>query len=128
MKRRRRTIISLLVAIAVPAAVAATAAARQLPDQVSTNWAGYAAVTGASTHAFAKRFTSVSGSWVQPTATCVPGQPTFSAFWVGLGGYRVSSRSLEQIGTEADCSAAGAISYYAWYEYVRRGPRSTRFA
>jgi len=104
----------------------AAASASELPSQVSTNWAGYAAITGTTTHAFAKRFTTVSGSWVQPVATCVPGQPTFSAFWVGLGGYRKSSQSLEQIGTEADCSGNGSVSYYAWYEYVPAGPHTIR--
>ena len=122
----RRLHITVAIAIAISAAVAANATATQLPGQVSTNWAGYAAITGASTRAFAKHFTTASGSWVQPSATCIPGQPSFSAFWVGLGGYRQSSQSLEQVGTEADCSAAGVISYYAWYEYVPDGPHTIR--
>jgi hypothetical protein len=104
------------------AGVASAAYATELPNQVSTNWAGYAAVTGASTDAYAKRFTSVSGTWVQPTATCVAGTPTFSAFWVGLGGYKERSQALEQVGSEADCSATGVVSYYVWYEYVPSGP------
>ena len=125
---RKRTITStaVVLAMAIPAVVAASATATQLPDQVSSNWAGYAVIAGSSTHAFAKHFTTVSGSWVQPSATCVAGQPTFSAFWVGLGGYRQSSRSLEQVGTEADCSASGVVSYYAWYEYVPAGPHTIR--
>ncbi len=121
---RKRAFISIVVSVALAGALAATSWASELPSQVSTNWAGYAAITGASTHAFARRFTSISGSWTAPSATCVPGQPTFSAFWVGLGGYRQTSHSLEQVGTEADCSAAGAISYYAWYEYVPAGPHT----
>jgi hypothetical protein len=121
---RKRAFISIAVSVALAGALAATSWASELPSQVSTNWAGYAATTGPSTHAFARRFTSVSGSWTAPSATCVPGQPTFSAFWVGLGGFRQTSRSLEQVGTEADCSAAGAISYYAWYEYVPAGPHT----
>jgi hypothetical protein len=124
MSARTRTLIAAAAALAITALVAASAAATQLPSQVSTNWAGYAAVTGRSTHAFARRFTNVTGTWVQPAATCVPGQPTFSAFWVGLGGYRQSSHSLEQVGTEADCSASGVVSYYAWYEYVPAGPNT----
>jgi hypothetical protein len=36
----------------------------------------------------------------------------YSAFWVGLDGY---SSTVEQTGTEADCSG-GSASYYAWYE------------
>ena len=121
---KRRRVTSIVVALAIAGAAAASAGATELPSQVSTNWAGYAAITGTSTHAFARRFRNVSGTWTQPVATCVPGQPTFAAFWVGLGGYRQSSQSLEQVGTEADCSAAGATSYYAWYEYVPSGPRT----
>jgi len=103
-------------------AAAGVAYATELPSQISSNWAGYAAVTGASTRAYARRFTSVEGTWVQPSATCVAGEPTFSAFWVGIGGYKVSSKALEQVGSEADCSPSGQVTYYAWYEYVPAGP------
>lgn len=72
----------------------------------SSNWAGYAA-TGAS-----GSFTSVSASWTQPTATCTAGSQ-YAAFWVGLDGY--TSKTVEQIGTEADCSGP-TPAYYAWYE------------
>jgi hypothetical protein len=75
----------------------------------SSNWAGYAA-TGA-----AGSFTSVSASWTQPTASCAGGSQ-YAAFWVGLDGY--TSETVEQIGTEADCTGAGPQTpqYYAWYE------------
>src|SRR5439155_12851057 len=72
----------------------------------SSNWAGYAA-TGAS-----GSFTSVSASWTQPTASCVAGSQ-YGAFWIGLDGY--ASKTVEQIGTEADCTGA-TRKYYAWYE------------
>ena len=72
----------------------------------SSNWAGYAA-TGAS-----GSFTSVSASWTQPTANCAAGSQ-YGAFWVGLDGY--TSKTVEQIGTEADCTGA-TRKYYAWYE------------
>jgi hypothetical protein len=72
----------------------------------SSNWAGYAA-TGAS-----GSFTSVSASWTQPTASCVAGSQ-YGAFWVGLDGY--ASKTVEQIGTEADCTGP-TPKYYAWYE------------
>ncbi|PYC85825.1 hypothetical protein C7C46_06095 [Streptomyces tateyamensis] len=75
-----------------------------LANGTSTNWSGYAA-TGS-------RFTSVSASWVQPTATCT-GQDTWSSFWVGLDGD--GSDSVEQTGSEADCSG-GQPKYYSWYE------------
>jgi len=80
--------------------------APRIPFEHSTslNWSGYVA-SGAT-------FNSVSGSWVQPTATCTKGQQ-YAAFWVGLDGN--SSSSVEQIGTDADC-LNGRPSYYAWYE------------
>ena len=75
----------------------------------SSNWAGYAA-TGAS-----GSFTSVSASWTQPTANCAAGSQ-YGAFWVGLDGY--ASKTVEQIGTEADCTGPNPQTpkYYAWYE------------
>ena len=75
----------------------------------SSNWAGYAA-TGAS-----GSLTSVSASWTQPTANCVAGSQ-YGAFWVGLDGY--ASKTVEQIGTEADCTGPNPQTpkYYAWYE------------
>lgn len=72
----------------------------------STNWSGYA-VTGSN-----GAFTSVSASWTQPTATCRRGNQ-YAAFWVGLDGY--SSNSVEQTGTDSDCSG-GTPDYYGWYE------------
>ena len=83
----------------------------------SSNWAGYA-VSDSGTGTTPTSFTSVSGSWVQPTATCTAGSPGHSAFWVGLGGFADGSRALEQIGTEADCSAGGTPSTSVWYELV----------
>jgi hypothetical protein len=71
----------------------------------SSNWSGYAASGG--------RFTRISASWVQPGLTC-PGGSQYASFWVGLDGFG-SSNSVEQIGSEADCSA-GSPRYYAWYE------------
>jgi hypothetical protein len=121
--RIRRITLAAVVALSF-AGAAGAAYATELPGQVSSNWAGYAAITGHSTRNWAVRFTSVSGSWVQPVATCVPGEPTFSAFWVGLGGYKETSKSLEQVGSEADCSPSGEVSYYAWYEYVPAGPNN----
>jgi len=85
----------------------------------SSNWAGYA-VTGST--AATTAFTRVFAAWVQPAATCIPGQATYSAFWVGLGGYNPRSPALEQVGTEADCSVRGEASYSAWYELVPAAP------
>jgi hypothetical protein len=75
----------------------------------SSNWAGYA-VTGST-------FTDVKGSWVQPAVTCAAAGSTYSAFWVGLGGFDGSSTGLEQTGTESDC-VDGRPVYAAWYELL----------
>jgi hypothetical protein len=83
---------------------------------VSSNWSGYA--IGASAPAVATTFTSVSGQWVQPTANCTSSRQTYSAFWVGLGGFSESSQALEQIGTSADCTPSGKATYSMWYELV----------
>jgi len=71
----------------------------------TTNWSGYA-VTGSS-------FTRVEGSWIVPAATCSSGAQ-YAAFWVGIDGY--SSGTVEQTGTDSDCSGATPV-YYAWYEF-----------
>src|ERR1700761_1678583 len=70
----------------------------------STNWSGYAATTGT--------YTSVSASWTEPAGTCTSGDQ-WSSFWVGLDGY--NSNSVEQTGSDVDCSGA-TPTYYAWYE------------
>jgi Peptidase A4 family len=70
----------------------------------SDNWSGYAA-TGST-------YTSVSTTFTQPAVNCSSGDG-YSSFWVGLDGY--SSDSVEQTGTEADCSG-GQAEYSAWYE------------
>lgn len=56
--------------------------------------------------------------WRQPQASCSPGNPSYAAFWVGLGGFTPTSTALEQAGTEVDCGLRGHASYYAWYELV----------
>ena len=89
----------------IAAAAGFTGAAGAATSDVSSNWAGFA--VGGNT------FSSVSGSWVQPTAAC-SGVTTSAAFWVGLGGNSTVSNALEQIGTSSDCSAAGTASYSAW--------------
>jgi hypothetical protein len=78
----------------------------------SSNWAGYAA------HGSGASYRSVQGSWVQPSATCVRGTPTYSSYWVGIGGYSSASQALEQVGTEVDCGSLGRVSSSAWYELV----------
>jgi hypothetical protein len=73
----------------------------------STNWSGYA-VTGSN-------FTAVTGSWIVPASTCAAkSSAEYAAFWVGIDGW--NSNSVEQTGTDSDCSN-GKPSYYAWYEF-----------
>jgi hypothetical protein len=64
---------------------------------------------------------------VQPSVSCTTSSRRFSAFWVGIGGFTRTSRSLEQIGTEADC-AGGRTSSYAWYELVPAGEVTLKLA
>ncbi len=78
----------------------------------SANWAGYAV------HRAAGSFTQVVGTWREPSPTCRKGQRTFSSYWVGLGGYSTTSRALEQTGTEVDCTSAGKVHAFAWFELV----------
>jgi Peptidase A4 family len=85
--------------------------------QVSSNWAGYA-LTGTNASGAATSYSNVVGSWVQPKVTCTAGQPSYSAFWVGLGGFSADAKALEQIGTESNCDARGRPVYGAWYEIV----------
>jgi hypothetical protein len=109
-----RTLVRLRLGLPVLAfALCAGAATPALADTVtSSNWAGYAV------HRAGIGFKKVSASWVQPHASCVAGTPTFSAIWVGLGGYNQSSNALEQIGSELDCKASGKVSSTVWYELV----------
>jgi Peptidase A4 family len=101
--------------------VASAGASTDVSQASSGNWSGYVVGDDASDGSSGK-FKSVTGSWVQPTAKCsTASSQTFSAFWVGLGGAS-SSQKLEQDGTEANCSATGRVSYYAWYELVPHAP------
>jgi Peptidase A4 family len=117
---------AVLLGVSAGSAGAATSAAS---EQVSSNWAGYV-VGGSDSNT---QFSNVSGSWVQPTSKCSSGQDD-AAFWVGIGGDDGqsssdgqsalgdgSSTSLEQIGTEGNCTGNGT-QYYAWYELVPSAP------
>jgi Peptidase A4 family len=117
---RRRYLCGAFVGVlAIAAALSATAGGatpslrhgwnHRITNSTSTNWSGYA-VTGS-------RFTSVSASWKQPTATC--SGTAYSSFWVGLDGD--TSSTVEQTGTDADCSGSSP-QYYAWYEMYPKFP------
>lgn len=73
-------------------------------NQTSANWFGYVANSGG--------YTSVQSSWVEPSVDCTKGNGS-AVFWVGLDGW--GSGTVEQTGTEADCSN-GSASYSAWWE------------
>ncbi len=81
----------------------------------SVNWGGYAASEPANS------VTSVEGSWVVPTVTCTGTQTTYAAFWVGIDGY--TSKTVEQTGTDSDCSL-GHAKYYAWYEFYPKASKT----
>ena len=117
---RRRYLCGAFVGVlAIAAALSATAGGttpslrhgwnHRITISTRTNWSGYA-VTGS-------RFTSVSASWKQPTATC--SGTAYSSFWVGLDGD--TSNTVEQTGTDADCSGSSP-QYYAWYEMYPKFP------
>jgi hypothetical protein len=112
--------LALLAVASAPAAAHTAALLRHSPVQNhtlhgknsnSTNWSGYA-TTGS-------RYTSVSGTWTQPSATCSAGQTAYSSFWVGIDGD--TTNTVEQTGTDADCSN-GTPTYYAWYEMYPKFP------
>jgi hypothetical protein len=86
------------------------AASAQRASVTSTNWSGYADQTAT--------FSDVKGSWTQPAVSCARRQSAYASFWVGIDGY--ASSSVEQIGTDSDCSYGRPV-YYAWYEMYPAG-------
>jgi hypothetical protein len=91
-----------------PAGAAGASVQGRHAEAESTNWSGYAATGGNGA------FSSVSASWTEPTGTCTSRRSDlYSSFWVGLDGY--SSDSVEQTGTDVDCSGT-TPQYYGWYE------------
>ena len=109
-------------AVAVIAAAALCSAPAALArTTTSSNWAGYAV------HHPGVTFRQVSGTWTQPSASCVAGQPSYSAVWVGIGGFKPTSDALEQIGTEVDCQATGNPVSSAWYELVPAPSKTISF-
>jgi Peptidase A4 family len=110
---------SVLVAVTLACAAAPAALA---DSSESSNWAGYAA------HRAGVTFRSAQAVWKEPTAKCVPGNNTYSAYWVGIGGYSVTSNALEQVGTEVDCNMSGREVSSAWYELVPAASQTIRMA
>jgi hypothetical protein len=95
-----------------PVAGVETAGAATL-QTTSSNWSGYAVRRTGVT------FKRVSGTWTVPAVDCSNvSRASYSANWVGLGGYTSTSQALEQLGTESDCTASGKATYTAWFEIV----------
>jgi hypothetical protein len=101
-------------ASAASASAARSGTTRSVRDgsTTSTNWSGYVLTGGTGA------FSSVSSSWTEPAASCSSGTQ-YAAFWVGLDGY--NSNSVEQTGTDSDCSG-GTPDYYGWYEMYPADP------
>jgi hypothetical protein len=104
----RRVVVVLAAVFALPGVADAASL-----KATSSNWAGYAA------RRVGVDFKRVSGAWTVPAVDCsaAPGA-TYSANWVGLGGYATGAQALEQLGTESDCSASGKATYSGWFEVV----------
>lgn len=114
----RRAVRRICCAGALICSAGLVPASARAAEQVSSNWAGQLVT---ARHA-AGRFSSVSGTWIVPTATCSASQEGDSAVWVGLGGYRENVEGLEQLGTEQDCGPKGSATYGAWLELLPAGP------
>jgi hypothetical protein len=113
---KKRLLVSVIPALACFAIAAPAFAATQ--EGASENWAGYVVTSNDDSG-----FSAVSGQWTQTQVACTANsEPSYSAYWVGLGGGGQESSALEQIGTQADCSSAGEATYYAWYELVPSAP------
>ena len=121
--------IALLFVAAAPAAASHRPAPRRLGPiegrlhvghgrSYSSNWSGYAAFGRESEPT---TFTQVEGNWVQPEAACTLNgrQVALAAFWIGLDGF--DNKTVEQIGTDADCQGKQPV-YYAWYELYPERP------
>ena len=111
-----------LAAAVIVAAALVFAPAALAKTTTSSNWAGYAV------HRPGVSFRQVSGTWTQPSVSCVAGQSSYSAAWVGIGGFKPTSDALEQIGTEVDCNPAGHVVSTAWYELVPAPSRTISLA
>lgn len=117
---RVTTLAALGLASVGLSAAAAQAARASASDSspamaVTPNWSGYV-VTGSSTAPVT--YSSVTGTWTVPTATCNTPSAAggSSTVWVGLGGY--TTKNQEEVGTDSNCNAKDKPTYYAWFELV----------
>ncbi len=119
-----RRLLASAISLAALAAVTAPPPALAAPE-VSGNWSGYAARPLAGANG---SFSSVSGLWRLPTASCAAGRESSVGVWVGLGGYSARSPALEQIGSSIECTHAGRAVYSSWFELVPSPPIAVHVA
>jgi hypothetical protein len=94
------------------AAVLALAAPFAAQAATSAESAGYVA------SAKGVHFRLVDAFWKIPKVTCSPPHRSYSAMWVGIGGFGSSASATAmsaEVGTEADCSYTGKEVTSVWY-------------
>jgi Peptidase A4 family len=83
------------------------------PHTNAGNWGGYAKAGSPG------EFTSISGTWNEPSATCKG--KALAAPWIGIDGD--GNDTVEQTGAAVSCAKSGATpKYKAWYEMYPRAP------
>jgi len=80
--------------------------------KLDLNWAGYIVVSNIKNPQ--PVVIGVSASWIVPEVN-VSKRDTFSAVWIGIGGYL--DKTLIQTGTEQEY-VDGQVYYFAWYELL----------
>jgi Peptidase A4 family len=93
---------------------------RSSPDwKVAKNpdWAGYAMIDQSGGY-----FTAVKAEWTVPAVTSAGGNPSYSAYWVGIDGTSTDSNDLIQAGTESRWENGKAV-YFAWTEGLPGKPQ-----
>src|SRR6266516_2073979 len=100
------------------AAASAAPAATSVTSLQSVNWAGYAASLGTTTFRF------VSAHFTVPSLDCTgvtAPAGAWSAHWVGLDGFRSTSRTVEQTGLVAACDGTTPV-YAPFWEMFPNAP------
>lgn len=120
MKKYTIAVLSVIFILSLVTAVSASTSAPRIHIKAgaSLNWAGYAIETNLITPQKGA-VSSVSGSWIVPAVDCSATPNAYATFWVGIDGY--ASGTVEQIGTDSDCSGT-TPSYYAWFEMYPKFP------
>ena len=115
--------LAVVVASADAAGIGSSQAPRiKIKAGTSSNWSGYAVQTNL-TNPQNGAVTYVTGSWTVPAVTCT-GSAAYSSVWAGIDGY--SDNTVEQLGTDQDCTSSGP-RYYAWYEMYPKFPTNLNY-